>query len=1354
MRFYLAYFVLFALICFTGAMTNWGIIADEAGLAERVNVTNSTPTVGPLLNVTVSLITDIDALPEKEVALLPAIAIEDVGVLPAAEPDVTIAPTPNVELANTTEKMTSDWCGGYMPCHCGDTVIANTVLTSDLLNCPGDGLIISTPGVTLNCNGHSLTGGGTGITVYYADGVSIYDCDISHFGVGIETFSSNQVTIQYNKLSHHNYGIMTHDGNYLNIGNNLLTIMDGGMNIGMELYGLSYSNIYQNEIRNIPGWGIRALSISNNFFMNNYFIGVWNEAVDEQGYKNEAAVAPLKEESNNYWIGNTWSYYHYIMYDEDNHPYYASNPGYPRYYSIPGNKEAKDYSPRQYVPSYTKYFSINKAGPTMVCGTITAYDNFFGRYVTPENIDYGIEAVIELDLVCPSTLATYIGNGNWQYCIDYSEYYLPNGTYPLAVYVNGDEGKIQYFSITENLTSVAGHVYAANGDALQDAQVLIYRTYDLNNPIRSTSTDSLGHFQINSLIKGTYYIGAKHSGYKDSIKNVLVLAGNSQMTEYDLTLQPLTPYLSSLDGLMRRMYYESNDLMTHSTGMMQATTDLYRSDMDFSPYGDPDPAIDLMNVMLSYPPNGFAANSFNSFIRLKQGYPLSSLMERSIFSKEMVHGYVLVGLQTWLMDKYRAYYSELKDDVLQDIGTDLFQHQVYKNASARLYETYLDFKQKSASLQVNASFDLDKAENLIKNQIYMKQLIILGESTTFMCPAPDLQLNQVSMGAIYRDYFLRSQALNAYGGAASAFGYLTLTTNLGANYGFLSGAYSSAMKAGPKTPIGLLLFELAGGSALFTFYEADMRNETALFYGLYAARGWMLDLVTILQQYESLEELLLEEAATPNYLDTGKTYSADVEIIEKNCGYVDYWGGCGYYVTDIHGNEHRWIRLNIKNTGSETDVKIVPRMEVPMDNPMSLPLGITNLHLKQGEERQQVIVFPVYHVNNRNQDVVVDVFLGATTVKEVHHTFDTHIMLPPQSKMGAGMEGSAVYFSLTPENESFEFNYTANNDSSMLLIELFSSSLATTDLHISEGGFHAGFDYDSGQVQIGIPALHSKHGVIESWLIPEPANKEFTISTRLRDFAGEGPFENQLLIREEANLGGFFAFSPKSVAVYGNPGQTVGLSLEILEVGGQAPIEEINIEASNLTKQEGGIVIWESGDSFSYLSAGESKTLTNTYRIPQDADFGNYTGKINITTQNQSFSQDILIQVAGSRNASIYLIPGSYTIEVNKSAGIDFLMRDESGRPEVNALAFVYPLNGTVLEVATQIVSTGANGIGHFQVLGLNVGISSLIIRDIADGFANATISVIPAASPTPTPAPCVPRYDKRTGTWIYCNIS
>jgi parallel beta-helix repeat protein len=89
------------------------------------------------------------------------------------------------------------WAITASPAHagqvrCGATLTANTTLDRDLLNCPGDGLIIGADNITVNLNGHTITGrahpGSAGIRNVGHTGVKIQDGDFSGLDIsGFET---------------------------------------------------------------------------------------------------------------------------------------------------------------------------------------------------------------------------------------------------------------------------------------------------------------------------------------------------------------------------------------------------------------------------------------------------------------------------------------------------------------------------------------------------------------------------------------------------------------------------------------------------------------------------------------------------------------------------------------------------------------------------------------------------------------------------------------------------------------------------------------------------------------------------------------------------------------------------------------------------------------------------------------------------------------------------------------------------------------------------------------------------------------------------------------------------------------
>jgi parallel beta-helix repeat protein len=86
---------------------------------------------------------------------------------------------------------------GRSAARCGKVVTANFTLTHDLLNCPGDGLVVGANGITINLNGKTL------------DGVSI--------GAGIVNNGFDRVTIRNGRIQGFNYGVWLRPETKLNV---------------------------------------------------------------------------------------------------------------------------------------------------------------------------------------------------------------------------------------------------------------------------------------------------------------------------------------------------------------------------------------------------------------------------------------------------------------------------------------------------------------------------------------------------------------------------------------------------------------------------------------------------------------------------------------------------------------------------------------------------------------------------------------------------------------------------------------------------------------------------------------------------------------------------------------------------------------------------------------------------------------------------------------------------------------------------------------------------------------------------------------------------------------------------------
>lgn len=70
---------------------------------------------------------------------------------------------------------------------CGQVLVASTTLDSDLLACPGDGLVVGAHAITIDLNGHSVVGAGLGAGIRNDgfDGVTIRNGTVQGFDYGV-----------------------------------------------------------------------------------------------------------------------------------------------------------------------------------------------------------------------------------------------------------------------------------------------------------------------------------------------------------------------------------------------------------------------------------------------------------------------------------------------------------------------------------------------------------------------------------------------------------------------------------------------------------------------------------------------------------------------------------------------------------------------------------------------------------------------------------------------------------------------------------------------------------------------------------------------------------------------------------------------------------------------------------------------------------------------------------------------------------------------------------------------------------------------------------------------------------------
>jgi parallel beta-helix repeat protein len=162
---------------------------------------------------------------------------------------------------------------------CGATIVANLKLDHDL-TCPAGGLTAGADAITINLNGHTITGAGSGVGIDLAGrtGVRISNGTITNFTVGIRITASSDVvvkgvefnenndgvdcmagcignTIKENQFRNHGArGIMLRSGS---MNNNVRENSFSGNNVGILLFGAVATTVKENYVASSRLAGIR-----------------------------------------------------------------------------------------------------------------------------------------------------------------------------------------------------------------------------------------------------------------------------------------------------------------------------------------------------------------------------------------------------------------------------------------------------------------------------------------------------------------------------------------------------------------------------------------------------------------------------------------------------------------------------------------------------------------------------------------------------------------------------------------------------------------------------------------------------------------------------------------------------------------------------------------------------------------------------------------------------------------------------------------------------------------------------------------------------------------------------------------
>jgi parallel beta-helix repeat protein len=192
-----------------------------------------------------------------------------------------------IQTETNTFNLTVTTTATVIPVACNIVISTNTVLTSDVGPCSGNGLIIAASGTLLNCAGHMIDGTGTndtsaGILLTRMTGVTVENCNVTGFQYGFFLSYSSGNTLNNDSASTNgNMGFYLNDSS-----SNTLTSNSADSNIrGFYLTNSSANTLTGNSAEfnanhtaeGSIGAGFHlSLSSNSNTFTGNTASGNWD----------------------------------------------------------------------------------------------------------------------------------------------------------------------------------------------------------------------------------------------------------------------------------------------------------------------------------------------------------------------------------------------------------------------------------------------------------------------------------------------------------------------------------------------------------------------------------------------------------------------------------------------------------------------------------------------------------------------------------------------------------------------------------------------------------------------------------------------------------------------------------------------------------------------------------------------------------------------------------------------------------------------------------------------------------------------------------------------------------------------
>ena len=915
-------------------------------------------------------------------------------------------------------------------------------------------------------------------------------------------------------------------------------------------------------------------------------------------------------------------------------------------------------------------------------------------------------------------------------------------------------------------------------------------------PIINRTTDSYGLYVFHNITPGTYIVKGSKPGYHEYVGSSFEVTGTGNTyTKNMLLIINTDASLSMLNPEMAELYEETYQVLDDGTKRLASISERAKNDL-FQDYT----AKDLLRFVLEVPfsRGGFAKYSkavAKQFPKRLSGESYTTAMRhvleatvkrkaRDTMSVKDSDAYKEI-LEIWLGAVGEA--ATMSYD-------ELVNSRPFTYTNGELSNMSEDFKRESPGILVHQDFDKTKGERIIRSQRDQLGLLHNNRSLTLIPADPDMDPLFFGLRNVENLYSVSAFYLKLFGEGEKYTSFISVTTG-GYAVGFTLASASVALAPYTVPAAGISgTVSLWSGSAntLFSFFELGSVLNTVSIYSL-SHFSWAGDNRDVPMIYYSASEFLKKEAANPYYLNKNNNFDLDVAIDMRPDAEIA--GRKIVYSKRVNDVFH--LPVSVSFAQKEADITVSNRGNVPSTirvvgessrgyasliipstvssvsyfNRTNLPAG----NSVQGNMRYMDFFDPVFYLDERV--FLVRAFSGPFMVKMVEEYYypldlksiqQLNLLNIPLSAMSDGEKASVqtlhtastssgalsvedfvgltaskkLIFDglLSSANDTVELNYTVPQSAYSVEFHMFSSPEENVDLHVYDsGGNHVGYDLMQGGVVMGFPAAYTGESSVPEIIdIRSATNKTYRIKTVLRRSDSNALIPVRIYAFETPFRPAVLAFSPSEIYEPAISNQNVTVSVILGEAGHQHPVNGTIVSISDLRNKE-GVGLQRVGANTQYvgvLPAASRKTASFDLFVPGNVPLGNYTGVVNISSDNAgSLSLNVTVYVVSRLNASVTLSSNSTSFYVGETARVTAVVKDINNNRLNGTFVMFSSSNDSVISLSEEdsVVFTDSTGAASINLKGLSLGVLNITAMEPAGSVTYTTLNIVQTSPPSTT---------------------